>query len=299
MRYVYVTVALLAWAALAFVYRWAEGRRVNRYGMSLAMGLTTALLALGYALASQIDLRLAGGSQAGAGACQGAIQVVLIPIFMAAVARGDLSITWTVLTLSFSLAAALAMGYPGEHPTTMGLSGLVLAGVAVAMLGLDMVHRSRGPDHRRPQKGWLPLVAVSFVLNGLALYTYSVADGLKPDRALADDLVFIVAAGLVFGMGSLVMVLLRRQPGGLGAGLVGGVVGGALIFVGALMTLQALSAGVPGHIVYPATTGGSSLLVVVLSVILLKERPGWAGWSGILAGLAALVLFALATAPAS
>jgi hypothetical protein len=298
MRYVYIAVALLAWAALAFTYRWVEGRRGNRYGMSLTMGLTTALLALGYAVVSRIDLPLAG-NQAGMGACQGAIQVVLIPIFMAAVARGDLSITWTVLTLSFSLAAALAMVYPGEHPTVIGLSGLVLAGVAVAMLSLDMVHRSRGPDHRRPRKGWLPLMAVSFALNSLALYAYSVADGLKPDRAMADHLAFILAAGLTFGVGSLGMVLLRRKPGGVGAGLVGGLVGGTLIFVGALTTLLALSDNVPGHIVYPASNGGSSILVVVLSVILLKERPGWAGWSGIVAGLAALVLFALATAPAS
>ena len=58
-----------------------------------------------------------------------------------------------------------------------------------------------------------------------------------------------------------------------------------------------LAEGVPGHIVYPAATGGSSILVVVLSVVLLKERPGWAGWLGIGAGLASLVLFGLATAP--
>ena len=48
---------------------------------------------------------------------------------------------------------------------------------------------------------------------------------------------------------------------------------------------------------YPAATGGSSILVLALPVALLKERPGRAGRLGIPAGLAALILLGLATAP--
>lgn len=298
MRYVYVAGALLAWSSLAFVYRWVEKRRGNRYGMSAAMGWSQVVLAVGYALLVGTDLWGVEGRLAGVGACQGAIQVILIPVFMAAVARGDLSITWTVLTLSFSLASVMGMVYPGERPEPLGWAGLALAAVAVAMLGLDMVHRSMGPEHRRPQKGWLPLMAVSFVLNALAMYAYTMADAVAPKAGLAEKLSFLAAAGGVFGVGGLVMMAVRRQREGLWTGLLGGLVGGTLTFIGALSTLQAFSCGVPGHVVYPATTGGSSILVVVLSVMLLKERPGRAGWLGIAAGLAALVLFGLATGAA-
>lgn len=296
MRYVYIAGALLSWSALAFIYRWVESRRGNRYAMSATMGFIGAAWALGYAACGAIDLWHASADQAGIGACQGAIQVILVPVFMAAVARGDLSITWTVLTLSFSLAAAMALVYPGEQPTAMGLSGLILAGGAVALLGLDMVHRSRGPDHRRPRQGWLLFMAFSFVLNAMAMYAYSLAAAWRPNAAMADKLAFLLAGGAVFGLGGLGLTLFRSRRDGLRAGILGGVAGGTLVFVGALSTLQALAAQVPGYIVYPATTGGSSIVVVVLSVAVLKERPGRAGWLGILAGLAALLLFGLATA---
>jgi drug/metabolite transporter (DMT)-like permease len=100
----------------------------------------------------------------------------------------------------------------------------------------------------------------------------------------------------VFGLGGLGLSVARNRWAGWRAALAGGVMGGTAMFCGALLTLLALSAGVPGHVVYPAATGGSSILVVVLSVVLLKERPGRAGWLGIAVGLAALVLFSLATA---
>jgi len=294
MGYVYIAAALLSWTGLAFVYRVVESRRGNRYSMSAAMGLATVLWTLAFAGFRGIDLWQAAGGQVGIGVCQGAMLVVLIPLFMAAVARGDLSITWTALTLSFSLGSLLAIVYPGEHPTPLGLSGLALTGAAVVMLGLDMVQRSRGPGHRRPQRGWFLFMALSFVLNGLLIYAYSLADAWQPDGAVVHKLAFLLAGGTVFALGGLAMTLLHLRQGGLRVGLLGGLVGGSLMFVGAMSTLQALSAQVPGHIIYPATTGGSGILVVVLSVALLKERPGRAGWCGILVGLAALVLFALA-----
>ncbi|MBN2582520.1 MAG: hypothetical protein JXL80_05585 [Planctomycetes bacterium] len=295
MNYVYVIAALAAWTSIAFVYRWAESRRGSRYAMATTMGFAGAAWALLFSLCGGIEFGQIARGHLGIGAGQGLILAALIPVFMAAVARGDLSVTWTALTLSFSLAAALALIYPGERPTPLGVSGLVLAALAVGMLGLDMVHRSRGPEHRRPRRGWLLFMAISFVLNGVAGYAYSVASALKPKADLGDMLGFVMAAGLVFGLGGLAMVLFRRRRDGLKAGAVGGLVGGTLWSIGVVATLQALSQGVPGHILYPATTGGSSILVVVLSVILLKERPGRAGWLGLATGLLALVLFGLAT----
>jgi len=294
MQLVYVMFALVAWSVLAFVYRWVERRGGNRFAMSLAMGWSQAALVLGIALAMGLDLGRIGCTHGLVGSGQGAIQVILIPVFMAAVARGDLSVTWTLLTLSFSLASIMALVYPGEHPLPLGWAGLALAATAVAMLGLDMVHRSQGPEHRRPRRGWLPLMAVSFVLNAFAMYAYTVAEARAPDVGLTERLAFLAAAGGVFGLGGLVMLLLTRQWQGLAVGLAGGALGGLLTFIGALTTLQAIAHGVPNYLVYPATTGGSNILVVLLSVAILKERPGRAGWIGIAAGLAAMVLFGLA-----
>jgi hypothetical protein len=294
MEFVYVMSALVAWTVLAFVYRWVESRRGNRYAMSLAMGWSQAVLVLGIAVALGLDPGRIGCDHGVVGAGQGAIQVVLIPVFMAAVSRGDLSVTWTLLTLSFSLASVMALIYPGEHPLPLGWAGLALAAAAVGLLGLDMVHRSQGPEHRRPRRGWLPLMAVSFVLNAAAMYAYTVAEARAPDVGLTERLAFLAGAGGVFGLGGLAMLLVTRQWQGLAVGLAGGALGGLLTFCGALATLQAIAHGVPNYLVYPATTGGSNILVVLLSVAILKERPGRAGWAGIAVGLAAMVLFGLA-----
>ena len=83
MGYVYIAAALLSWTALAFVYRVVETRRGNRYSMSAAMGLATVLWTLAFAGFRGIDLWQAAGGQVGIGACQGAMQAILIPLFMA------------------------------------------------------------------------------------------------------------------------------------------------------------------------------------------------------------------------
>ena len=58
------------------------------------------------------------------------------------------------------------------------------------------------------------------------------------------------------------------------------------------MTL-ALSAGVPGFVVFPVSMGGGLLLVVATGIGLFHERMGPAGYLGVVLGMLALVLLAL------
>ena len=262
--------------------------------MATAMGFSAALCALVYALCNQHSFLAAATTYFGIGASQGVIQAILIPVFMVAVSRGDLSVTWTILTLSFSMAATMSLVYPGAQPTTIGIVGLLLAVGAIGLLGVDMRQRSLGPAHRRMQKGWLFFMAVSFLLNGLAMYAFSLPEAIAPGGGIEGKLAFLIAAGTIFGIGGLALLTFGKKGTNHTAGLIGGAVGGTTMFIGSLATMQALSS-VPDYIVYPSTTGGSGILVVALSVVLLKERPGHAGWLGIAVGLAALVLFALAT----
>jgi drug/metabolite transporter (DMT)-like permease len=294
MGYLYMAGAAMSFVTLAFAYRWSEERKANRLVMSAAMGATTALLAVLFAAAVGADLRQADAGHFLFGSALGLIDVVLIPVFMAAVARGDLSITWTLLTLSFALPSLLVLIYPGEHPTRRGLAGLVLAALAVALLGVDTIRRHRGGGPGTMRKGWALFMAISFVLNGSALYTLSLATSSQPDPSWSNTLAFTLMSGAVFAAGTLVMALAKRRPGSVRPGLLIGAVAGTASGAGILFCLLGLSHGVPGYILYPATNGGSSVIVVVLSVFLLKERPGPCGWVGIAAGAAALTLIAMA-----
>jgi uncharacterized membrane protein len=292
--YLYTAGAMFSFVALAFAYRWSESRKAHRLFMSAAMGATSALLALAFAAAQGLAIWRADASQWIFGSALGLIDVVLIPVFMAAVARGDLSITWTLLTLSFALPSGLALIYPGERPTVQGVAGLLLAGAAVALLGADTIRKHQGGGAGKMRKGWLAFMAISFVLNGVALYTLSLATKLQAESSLTNKLAFVTASGLAFAAGTAVLILAKPRPGSVRSGVLVGSLAGAASGAGILFGLLALSAGVPGYIFYPASNGGSSVFVVVLSVFFLKERPGVCGWIGVATGAVALTLIALA-----
>ena len=296
MGYGFMAVALACWTALAFAYRWADRLRANRLVMSTAMGCAAIVWVLLYAQLKGVDLRQACIAHVILGCGLGVLMVLFIPVFMAAVARGDISITWTVLTLSFAVASVMAIVYPGEPVTALGMAGLVIVFAAVVLLGIDMYerHRSNGPG--KPRKGWFLFMGLSFAFNALCLYTFKLSEWLQPNTDVLHHLVLLLSAYVVLAAGSLVLALFIRRRGSARTGVMTGTIVGSILVTGGFCTLQALSVGeVPAHVLFPTTNGGSSVLVVVLSVILLRERPGRFGWMGIAAGATALVLLGLAT----
>jgi drug/metabolite transporter (DMT)-like permease len=308
--YLYCVLALVSWTVLAFAYRLGERLGSNRFYMVAGMGLSALVLDLMLVVARGMDLSQAHLSQFLVGVGAGACVTANIPCLMAAMRRGDLSITWTVLTLAFGPAALLGIFYPGEHPTAGALSGLVLSAAAVVLLGMDAARRHRGQDATagqgqgagggegqvasappgRRKKGWAFFMAISFATNIVGLYAFTLAKHLAPDARLHQNLAFLVSLHAVFGCLGLLLALVARAGGSARGGLTAGALGGSMIFTGGLFTTLAFSSAVPGYVVFPTTNGGSNVLVVALSVILLRERPGRLGWVGILAGVAALVL---------
>ena len=295
MGYVYMTAALVCWTGLAFSYRWAERTKVTRFFMSATVGCMAAFWALLVVLLGGIDLTRAHISQVIVGCVAGAAFTVNIPVFLAAVSRGDISITWMVLTLSFAPTSLIMMVYPGEHPTGLGITGLALAVAAVILLGLDMLERHRTNHPRKPRKGWGFFMSIAYVLNALTQYSFKLADWLQPEKHIVHKLAYMLSLYAVVTVGSLLLVLLIPRRGSVRRAIPTGALIGTLLLFGGLFVLQALSPGnVPGYIIFPATAGGSSILVVVLSVMLLKERPGRFGWTGIAVGAVALTLLGLA-----
>jgi multidrug transporter EmrE-like cation transporter len=62
---------------------------------------------------------------------------------------------------------------------------------------------------------------------------------------------------------------------------------------GQAFTGLALSHGIPGHVAFPLTTGGSLFLVALAGIILFKERVGHYGLLGIVLGICSLVLLSI------
>jgi len=295
MGYACMAFALACWVVLAFTYRWAGRRDANRLVMSIFIGCAAATWAVGIVLLRGMTLVEIHPSQYVVGAGGGVVFAVLLPIFMAAVRRGDISITWMVLTLSFSLSGVLSVIYPGERLTPMGVTGLTLAATAVVLLGLDMRERHRTDHPGKPRRRWGFFMAFSFVLNGLTQYSFKLAAHFQPTKSLEQGIGNVLALYVTMIVTGSLIATTQPRRGSTPWAAATGAVAGTCLCLGGIATVTALSVyQIPAHLLFPTTAGGSSVMVVVISVIFLKERPGRFGWSGIVVGAAALTSLGLA-----
>lgn len=133
---------------------------------------------------------------------------------------------------------------------------------------------------------WLRLMLIAFLANGIGPF------GLKvlTERGFGDAyqpqyLLYWYGGGLVFALAALLRSGLRPS----GREVAFGALMGASSLCGQWFTGLALANGVPGHVAFPLTTGGSLFLVAAAGLFLFKERVGPYGMAGIALGIAALV----------
>lgn len=137
---------------------------------------------------------------------------------------------------------------------------------------------------------WLRLMLIAFVANGLGPF------GLKvlSERGLADAyqpqyLLYWYCGGFAFAVVALLRSGVRPQLREVSLG----AVMGACSLSGQSFTGLALSHGLPGHVAFPLTTGGSLFLVAAAGLFLFNERVGPYGIAGIALGIVALVALSL------
>lgn len=137
---------------------------------------------------------------------------------------------------------------------------------------------------------WLRLMLVAFVANGIGPFGLKILteQGLA-ERYQAQYLLYWYVGAFVFAIAALLRSRLRpfRREVWLGALM------GACSLLGQAFTGLALSNGVPGHVAFPMTTGGSLFLVATAGLLIFKERVGAYGIAGLVLGIAALVALSL------
>jgi drug/metabolite transporter (DMT)-like permease len=133
---------------------------------------------------------------------------------------------------------------------------------------------------------WLRLMLVAFVANGIGPFGLKILteQGLAA-KYQAQYLLYWYLGAFVFAIGTILRDRLR--PYGREIWL--GALMGACSLLGQAFTGLALSHGVPGHVTFPITTGGSLFLVAAAGLVLFKEKVGPYGIAGMALGIAALV----------
>jgi drug/metabolite transporter (DMT)-like permease len=151
-------------------------------------------------------------------------------------------------------------------------------------------------ETRAPSKGgrntdtWIRLMVVAFLANGFGPFGLKVLTEHGLAAYQSKYLLYWYMGGLVFA----VVALLVSRSGVNGREILLGAAMGGCSFAGQSFTALALSRGLPGHIAFPLTTGGSLFLVVLAGIVLFKERIGFYGLCGVVLGVASLVMLSIA-----
>lgn len=138
-------------------------------------------------------------------------------------------------------------------------------------------------------QSWLKFMAIAFVANGLGPFGLKVLTGMGLSSDQSTYLLWWYVGGCIFAIIALGRGLSRLRA----KECLLGVAMGLCSLGGQAFTGMALARGVPGHVAFPVTTGGSLFLVAAAGIILFKEHVGFYGLLGIVLGICSLVLLSL------
>jgi multidrug transporter EmrE-like cation transporter len=133
-------------------------------------------------------------------------------------------------------------------------------------------------------------MAMAFLTNGLGAFGLRILAGAGLGQIEAIQyLALWYTAGLF--LAAIVFFRLYGKPEQKDVGV--GSLMALCSLVGQTGMAFALSAGLPGYVVFPVATGGGLIFVVLVGVFLFREPMGPLGYLGIATGVCALVLLAL------
>jgi drug/metabolite transporter (DMT)-like permease len=272
-----VGLGLLAAVAWAFVNLWlvSLSRRVDVATTTLAVLATSTIVTLPVALVLEGLPGPHARAQLPAAFAAGLLELAGFGCYLIAVRRGTLAVVAPLVGLEGGVAALVAIA-GGEH-----VGAAVAAGIVLAVVGTSLSCAGRG-ERRVQGAGW---AIVAGGLFGMMFVMYGQADPLDPFTA--------VTAARLAALVVLVPFVLRR-----------GVVRVSrpdlwrLSAVGALdaVAFCAFAAAAARGPVSVASVCGAqfSTLSVILSVLLLRERPARVQIAGIVLTLTGTTLLAAA-----
>ncbi|HEY1241416.1 MAG TPA: hypothetical protein VGF16_12715 [Bryobacteraceae bacterium] len=130
---------------------------------------------------------------------------------------------------------------------------------------------------------------LAFLTNGLGAFGLRILAGAGLGHIKAVQyLALWYTAGLALAAGAYFRLYGRPER----KEIVTGSIMALCSLIGQTGMAFALSAGLPGFVVFPVATGGGLIFVVMVGVLVFREPMGGLGYLGIVTGLCALVLLA-------
>jgi multidrug transporter EmrE-like cation transporter len=137
---------------------------------------------------------------------------------------------------------------------------------------------------------WFRLMLIAFVTNGLGPFGLKVLNGWNLSSFQPQYLVWWYLGGAIFGALAFLSGSRHLQTREVAFGAAMAICS----ICGQTFTGLALSHGLPGHVVFPLTTGGSMFMVAAVGILFFKERVGGYGITGIVMGIVSLIMLSAA-----
>lgn len=202
--------------------------------------------------------------------------------FSRSLRTGSISTNAPIFRLSFTLTAALAIGFLGEPLTPTKLAGLGLALIAVLALAGD----AQGQPRATSSYGSLTRVLLATVAAGIGnlLYKVGLLAGSPPETLLATQAWVFCSLATLFVWISDARI---RPPS---AGFAYGALVGVTLLAGFIALLNGLAVG-PASVLIPVAQLGF-VFTAVLGRVLFAEALSWRKRGGLAVAAAALAALA-------
>lgn len=279
--------AMLSSASMALVLKLFRAQKGNRYGLLLGNYLTCILIAL--LLMPDRSLIFSGHRVTlVCGVLGGLLFVAGLVTMQSSVLLNGASLSAAFAKLGLLVSLALSLFCFGERP---GL--LTLLGAALVLPALLLIHAG-GKNDAKETGGTrsFPLLLLTLLAGGSADAMAKVFEqlGERAEDGLYFLWLFLTAAVLT----ALLALREKRRTGKniLLSELAAGVAVGVPNYFSSFLLLRALEK-LPAFVVYPVFSAGTIVLVLLLSALFFREKPGKKQLLGLLFILAALVLLNL------
>lgn len=222
------------------------------------------------------------------GAVAAASYLITSVAYLKATREREIAASWTVLNLSVALPITSSVLWFGDPFTSVKAVGVILTLLSILFIGGGLTAAS----WKNVNTVWLKWILVAFLFNGWMAVLFRFVPGRE------GPLFTTYFYGLSFVLIGI-LYLFKRQFPPLDKALFWVSAGGAVThWSGIVLTIFALNlmarvSSSPGVVIYPITNGLVIPVGVILGIILLKERPSMNTTTGVMLGMAALVLFFL------
>ena len=289
--------ALLSFSTLGVFHKVADVKKCRPAAVNALIYVWSLLFALLVVMAVQRSSPAAPVPVAAIAIPFGVSASIAILAFQAGIRHGDIATSWLAINLSSAIPTIASILIYGESLTTRKTIALTLIPVSMALLWVDKRRSERAREEARAGAGvkrdsgvWIRLMLLAFVTNGLGPFGLKVLDEKGYASYQPQYLVFWYLGGAVFG----VLAFLPGVKETRAREIVLGALMGLCSLSGQTFTGLSLAHGLPGHVVFPITTGGSLFLVAGAGIFVFKEKVGGYGAAGIVLGVLALIMLSVA-----